>query len=178
MYFRPQMEPSSGERTFERIVICFCLPPDRTWGQITRWSDYRLGKRRVGPEPWLEPCWSMLVIGSLCAIWTDELCWTWTHWWVQALMPDYCLNWTTGVQCYTKVSIMQLAHPKVAKPKPGTFRPQVCLKWSVPRPTRMPGSPSKKPVGVKANSKLMQSALSPGRDIWNDRHNDEPYAFT
>ena len=42
---------------------------------------------------------------------------------------------------------MQLAHPKVAKLKPRAFRPQVCLCW-------------KMSAEVKANSKLMPSALS------------------
>ena len=52
---------------------------------------------------------------------------------------------------------MQLAHPKVAQPNPGVFRPQVCLRWTNPRPTRSPDG------GGKANSKLMQSAFLPKR---------------
>ena len=49
----------------------------------------------------------------------------------------------------TKVSMMQLDYSKVAQPKHGAFRLQVCLCWTMP--TR-----------VKANSKLMISALTPG----------------
>ena len=62
---------------------------------------------------------------------------------------------------YTTVSIMQLANWKVAQPKPGAFRHQVCLCWTMPRPTRMSDSPAKKPTGIKATSKLMPSASSP-----------------
>ena len=54
----------------------------------------------------------------LCGL--DEPCWTWTQIWVQARMPD------SKVQCYTRVSVMQLAHPKVTQPKSGAFRAQVC----------------------------------------------------
>ena len=48
-----------------------------------------------------------------------------------------------------RVSMMQLAHPKVAQPKPGAFWPEVCLCWTMP-------------AKVKANNKLIQSALTPG----------------
>ena len=64
-----------------------------------------------------------------------------------------------GVQCYTKVSIMQLIHLKVSQPKLRSFSPQVWLGWKMPRPTRMPDG------GGKATSKLMQSALSPGQGL-------------
>ena len=37
-------------------------------------------------------------------------------------MPDYSLNWTAR----SKVSVMQLARPKVAQPNPGAFRSRVC----------------------------------------------------
>ena len=54
------------------------------------------------------------------------------------------------VHCYskvTKVSMMQLSPTNVAELKPGTFRPQVCLRWSMPDE-------------VKAKGKLMQSPSS------------------
>ena len=48
----------------------------------------------------------------------------------------------------TKVSMMQLAQLKVAQPKLMTFRPQICLCWTMP-------------AEVLANSKLMPLASSP-----------------
>ena len=49
------------------------LPPTRqdlTPGQMTRRSIIvRIGKGKVGHEPKLKPCWFMLVIVSLSAIW-------------------------------------------------------------------------------------------------------------
>ena len=54
--------------------ICLCLPPDRTWHKVmTRRSIIEgLGEGKVGHEPRLEPCWSLLVIGLLSAMWA---CW-------------------------------------------------------------------------------------------------------
>ena len=49
--------------------------------------------------------------------------------------------------------MLQLAHPKVAMPKPRAFRPRVCLYWIVP-------------FSVKANSKLMPSASTLGARIF------------
>ena len=52
--------------------ICLCLPPDRTWHKVNDPKvDYSgdLGEVMVGHEPRLEPCWTMLVIGPLCAMW-------------------------------------------------------------------------------------------------------------
>ena len=49
-------------------------------------------------EPRLEPCQTMLVIGSLSAIWARWTCiWTWTHliYFVSpSRTPDYSFNWT------------------------------------------------------------------------------------
>ena len=47
------------------------------------------------------------------------------------------------------MSVLQLAQPRVAQPKPGTIRPQVCLCWTAL-------------ASAKANSKLMPSASTPG----------------
>ena len=42
-----------------------CLPPDRSWHKV---NDYS-GEGKVGHEPRLELCWSMLLIDSLSAMW-------------------------------------------------------------------------------------------------------------
>ena len=47
------------------------------------------GEGKVGHEPRLEPCWTMLL---QCE--PDEPCRIWTQTWVQAQIPDYSLNWT------------------------------------------------------------------------------------
>ena len=129
--------------------ICLCLPPDMTWHKV---NDSKVGLKwgleegKVGHEPRFDPCLATLVICSLSAMWA----W-WAQIWVQALMPDYSLNWTaksSAIQGGKKLSMLQLAHPKVAQPKLGAFRPQVCLCWTAL-------------TSVKANSKLMPSwALS------------------
>ena len=55
----------------EIAYICLCLPSDRTWHNINDQKvDYSedLGKEKVGHEPTLEPCWTLLVIDSLSAM--------------------------------------------------------------------------------------------------------------
>ena len=55
--------------------------------------DTRSNDPKVGHEPTLESCWTMLLIGLLqCGF--DEPSWIWTQIWVRAHMPDYSLNWT------------------------------------------------------------------------------------
>ena len=48
--------------------ICRYLPPDRTWHKI---NDYigDLGEGKDGNEPRLEPCWYVLLIDPLSAMW-------------------------------------------------------------------------------------------------------------
>ena len=87
--------------SIKTLFVHLSLPPTRQdfrQGQITRTSDYSggFGEGKVEPEPRLEPCWSMQVIGSISTMWADEPSWTWIQTWVQARMPDYSLNWTTG----------------------------------------------------------------------------------
>ena len=53
-------------------VICRCLPPDRTWHKVINpKADYSvdLEEWKVGHEPGLEPCWSLLLIDPLSAMW-------------------------------------------------------------------------------------------------------------
>ena len=43
--------------------ICLCLPPDRTWHKVNDMkvgSKSGLGEGKVGFEPRLEPCWTLL----------------------------------------------------------------------------------------------------------------------
>ena len=53
--------------------ICLCLLPERTWHKVNDPKvDYigDLGEGKIGHETRLEPCWTMLVIGPLSAMWT------------------------------------------------------------------------------------------------------------
>ena len=83
------------------------LYPKESWYLFpppTRRSDYSNDyEGKVRPIPRLEPCWSMLVIDSLSEMWADEPSRTWAQIWVQAGMPDYSLNWTTGPVLYKGV---------------------------------------------------------------------------
>ena len=60
------------KRERERVNICLCLPPDRTWHKV---NDPKvdcsgdLGEGKVGHEPRLKSCLTMLVIGPLGAMW-------------------------------------------------------------------------------------------------------------
>ena len=59
------------EREMYKQYICLCLPPDRTWHKVNDPKvDYSrdLGEGKVGHEPRLEPCLTMLVIGPLCNV--------------------------------------------------------------------------------------------------------------
>ena len=52
--------------------ICCCLPPDRTWHKVNDpKANYNgdLGEEKVGYEPRLEPCWSVLLIDPPSAMW-------------------------------------------------------------------------------------------------------------
>ena len=97
--FRPRTCPGRWNRTGSGRAgfICHSLTPDRTWHKV---NDSKVGllwklrEQGVRLDPRLERCWTILVIGSLCAMWNDDPCWTWTQMWVQARMPDYSLNWT------------------------------------------------------------------------------------
>ena len=51
------------------IFICLFLPPDSTWHKVNDLKvDYSV-EGKVGHDPWLEPCWAMLVLGPLSAMW-------------------------------------------------------------------------------------------------------------
>ena len=57
--------------------ISQCLPPDTAWHKVkSPKADYSgdLGEGKIRNEPKLETCWSMLLFGSLSAIWA---------WWVK-----------------------------------------------------------------------------------------------
>ena len=96
------------------------LPPTRQDSTQSQWPEGRSlwgfrggdGRARAEARTLLEP---------------NEPSWSWTQIWVQARMPAYSLN--IKLQCYTKgtkVSMLQLAHPKVAQPKLGAFQPRIC----------------------------------------------------
>ena len=70
MPLNKDMEPKPN-RDLKIGFICLCLPPDRTWPKVIDPKvDYsgNLGEGKVGHEPRLDPCWSMLVIGPLSAM--------------------------------------------------------------------------------------------------------------
>ena len=66
-------QDTQDDKEVRHLFICRCLPPDMTWhmvkshGQKAKSGDK--GEGKVGNEPRLEPCWSMLLIGSLGAMW-------------------------------------------------------------------------------------------------------------
>ena len=62
------LNPVYTNMSFKRIDICRWLPPDRTWHKVNDYSG-DLGERKVGHEPRLEPCWSVLLIDPLSAMW-------------------------------------------------------------------------------------------------------------
>ena len=115
-----------------KYYICYWFPPDRTWHKVNDpKADYSgdLGEWMVGHEPRLEPCWSMLLIVPLTAMWA--------RWAKLILDPNLGqgtdawlkLKVDSKVQCYTrgtKVSMLQLAYLKVVQPKLGAFRPRIC----------------------------------------------------
>ena len=63
----------SAEKILHEPVadICRCLPPDWIWHKV---NDPKgdcsgdLGEGKVGHQPMLEPCWSMLLIDPLSAM--------------------------------------------------------------------------------------------------------------
>ena len=83
----------------------------------------RLREGKVGHEPRLEPCWTLLVIGSLVQCEPDEPSWTWTQTWVQARMSDYILNWTTMSCAILAGQWLFRTHP--AKRPRGTQDPEI-----------------------------------------------------
>ena len=94
--------------------ICLCLPPGRTWHMVNDPKvglNLGLGEGTVGTSRGSNPaglCWSS---AHLVQCEPDEPSCTWTQTWVQARMPDYSLNWTTRVQCYTCWSMAVVRPP-------------------------------------------------------------------
>ena len=74
------------------MFIYQCLPPDKVWlkvkGPKADWSGDK-AEGEVENELRLEPCWSMLLIGSLSAM--SQVI-SQTQMWVRAHMPGYGLN--------------------------------------------------------------------------------------
>ena len=106
---------SQLDRKWMLFDICRSLPLSRTWHKVNDYSA-DLGEGKVGHEPRLEPCWSMLVIDTPSAMWS---------WWALLYLDPNLgpgtyaclkLKLDSKVQGYTrgtKVSMFQLAHPKV-----------------------------------------------------------------
>ena len=112
--------------------ICLCFPPDTSWHKVNDPKvDYsgNLGAGWSGMSRGSSPtglCWSL---ANFVECGPNKPSWSWTQIWIQVRMPAYSLNWTarsSAIPRGQKVSMMQLAHPKVAKPKVGPFRPQDC----------------------------------------------------
>ena len=77
LLIRPWSDCYNQRRQPECVYFCLCLPPDRTWHKVNDPKVELLsgfGERKVGHEPSLEPCWTMLVIGPFSAMWTW---WAW-----------------------------------------------------------------------------------------------------
>ena len=68
---KTQEEKENNEyiATSEVDFICFCLPPGHNVNDPKVDYSGDLGEGKVGHEPRLKPCWSMLVIGLLSAMW-------------------------------------------------------------------------------------------------------------
>ena len=52
--------------------LCLSLPLDRTWQKVNDPKlglKWRLGEGKVGHGPRHEPCWTLLVIGSISVMW-------------------------------------------------------------------------------------------------------------
>ena len=64
--------------------------------------------------------------------------------WIRARMPGYSFNWTARSSTIHREQRLQLAHPKVAQPKLGAFRPRICH-CLIPHSTRTPDGPVKRP---------------------------------
>ena len=83
-----------------KLDICLCLPPDRTWYKVNdpKVDDSRnLGEGKVrSTSRGLSPAWLCWSSTHLVQCGANETYWTWTQVWVQARMPEYSLNWTTG----------------------------------------------------------------------------------
>ena len=52
------------------FVICRCLPPGWTWHKVKS-PNADKGEGKAGNEPRLEPCWSVLLIDPLSAMWVE-----------------------------------------------------------------------------------------------------------
>ena len=64
--------------------------------------------------------------------------------WIRARMPCYSLKKIARPSAMHRGQRLQLAHPGVAQPNLGAFRPRMCH-WFIPYPTRMPDGPAKRP---------------------------------
>ena len=121
--FQPQV--GHGALTY----ICLYLPSDRTWHQANDPKvDYSgdLGEGQFRHESRLKTCWSS---AHFVQCGPDMPNRSWIQICVLARIPCYSLNWTarsSAIQKGEKLSMLHLANPKVAQPKPGAFRPQVC----------------------------------------------------
>ena len=118
--------------------ICLWLPPDRNCQKVNDSKvDYSgdLDVGKVGHDPRLELCWTLLVIGPLIAMWTLD----------PNLGPGtYACLWLkldSKVQCYTrgtKVSTL-FAHPKVVQPN---LEAKSTIDFNA-HPAQMPDGPAK-----------------------------------
>ena len=118
--------------------IYLCVLPHRNWHKvydpkIDHSGD--LGEEKAEYKPKLESCRTLLVIDPLSAMWAvlaqldmDPNLGPGTYVWLK-------LKLDSKVQCYTrgtKVSMLQLAHPKVTQPKLVAFRHRVCHWFQYP----------------------------------------------
>ena len=93
---------------------------DMTQGQMTR---IIVGKRRSDMSRGSSPVWLCWSSAHLVQCGPVGPSWTWTQTWVEARMSG---KQDSEVLCYTRESVMLLAHPKVAQLKPVASLPQVC----------------------------------------------------
>ena len=119
--------------------IYHCLPSDRIWHKVFFIAGI-LGKREVGYQSWLVPCWTMFVIGSLGAMWVSKFKFS--------RVQPLCLliAWTRpkGLVLYCDCQWF-FAHPKVAQPEPGGHSTLNLSLTLIAYPVWMPDGQVKKP---------------------------------
>ena len=103
------------------------LPPTRQdWHKVNNLKvNYSgdLGEGKVGHDPRLESCWTMLVISQLSAMWA---------WWAKLDMDPNLDAWLSlkldsKVQYYTRVTRVSVI--QVAQPKPFSFKFAFVGQW-------------------------------------------------
>ena len=146
--------------------ICLCLPPDRTWHKVNDWKvclKWGLEEGTGGQEWGLEPCWTLLLIGSFSAMWA---------WWAQLEMESgtnawLYLNWKTKVPCYTCWSMTTL--PNLIITLVPFKVPSPCYDTKLHQMVRLHNMESLF-ITISLKSNLTQNGCSFGLVLWHINH--------